>query len=412
MPASQASHRRRHSTTERNRRGAGEYRSESRLGGCARPVRTNRAGGREGARQTEPCPAREPRTMGHRTAGHARVADSRGRRGAPAARARRGYRRRRTGAGLRLRCAAPGDGARRLGAHVDAREPVQGHSRFPPHHVSSFVDGVRVRPRGCNPRIASPLRPRRGESCWNPSPTARRASASPATTRGCCAQTHAPGRHQYLVASDILEADVVINLPKLKTHKKAGHYLRAQKSHRHQRQQGVSAASPHRRLDERRRLLSRRQPGQARARIRLRPAEHRRSSAAGRVWRASATQLYRSWPVLRATARGRGLLVGQRHDLANLPRSQPRPSLRPRRRDARTINPARACVHVVDAIVAGQGDGPLAPQPLPLGLLRRQQCGGRGLGWRAAAGLRSFAHPTRSPCVRSLPVAAHILHRR
>ena len=34
-------------------------------------------------------------------------------------------------------------------------------------------------------------------------------------------QTHAPGRHQYLVARDVIEADIVINLPKLKTHKKS-----------------------------------------------------------------------------------------------------------------------------------------------------------------------------------------------
>jgi uncharacterized protein (DUF362 family) len=35
-------------------------------------------------------------------------------------------------------------------------------------------------------------------------------------------ETHAKGRHQYLIAQPILDADVVINLPKLKTHKKAG----------------------------------------------------------------------------------------------------------------------------------------------------------------------------------------------
>jgi uncharacterized protein (DUF362 family) len=34
-------------------------------------------------------------------------------------------------------------------------------------------------------------------------------------------QTHAPGRHQYLVAREVIDADIVINLPKLKTHKKA-----------------------------------------------------------------------------------------------------------------------------------------------------------------------------------------------
>lgn len=33
--------------------------------------------------------------------------------------------------------------------------------------------------------------------------------------------THAPGRHQYLLSREVVEADVVINLPKLKTHKKS-----------------------------------------------------------------------------------------------------------------------------------------------------------------------------------------------
>ncbi len=32
-------------------------------------------------------------------------------------------------------------------------------------------------------------------------------------------------------------------------------------------------------------------------------------------------------------------------------------------------SPRRRVVHLADAIVAGQGDGPLSPQPLPLGLL-------------------------------------------
>ncbi len=36
------------------------------------------------------------------------------------------------------------------------------------------------------------------------------------------AKTHHTGVHQYLLAKEVLEADVVINLPKLKTHKKAG----------------------------------------------------------------------------------------------------------------------------------------------------------------------------------------------
>ena len=35
-------------------------------------------------------------------------------------------------------------------------------------------------------------------------------------------RTHASGRHQYLIAREILEADLVVNLPKLKSHMKAG----------------------------------------------------------------------------------------------------------------------------------------------------------------------------------------------
>jgi uncharacterized protein (DUF362 family) len=36
------------------------------------------------------------------------------------------------------------------------------------------------------------------------------------------AEYHRPGRHQYLLCREAFEADVIINLPKLKTHKKAG----------------------------------------------------------------------------------------------------------------------------------------------------------------------------------------------
>jgi uncharacterized protein (DUF362 family) len=35
-------------------------------------------------------------------------------------------------------------------------------------------------------------------------------------------ENHRPGVHRYLIARDILDADLVINVPKLKTHKKAG----------------------------------------------------------------------------------------------------------------------------------------------------------------------------------------------
>jgi hypothetical protein len=36
------------------------------------------------------------------------------------------------------------------------------------------------------------------------------------------ARTHGPGKHWFLVAREVTEADVIVNIPKLKTHKKAG----------------------------------------------------------------------------------------------------------------------------------------------------------------------------------------------
>jgi len=35
-------------------------------------------------------------------------------------------------------------------------------------------------------------------------------------------QTHAPGRHQYLIAREIIEEDVAISLPKLKDRNESG----------------------------------------------------------------------------------------------------------------------------------------------------------------------------------------------
>ena len=35
-------------------------------------------------------------------------------------------------------------------------------------------------------------------------------------------ENHRPGVHRYLIARDVLEADLVVNVPKIKTHKKAG----------------------------------------------------------------------------------------------------------------------------------------------------------------------------------------------
>ena len=68
-------------------------------------------------------------------------------------------------------------------------------------------------------------------------------------------------------------------------------------------------------------------------------------------------------------ARRRGVVVGQRHDLAHLSRPESHPALRTAPTARSPTTPQRRVLNVVDAVVAGHGDGPLSPLPLPLGLL-------------------------------------------
>jgi len=59
--------------------------------------------------------------------------------------------------------------------------------------------------------------------------------------------------------------------------------------------------------------------------------------------------------------------------------------------------PQRRVIHVVDAVVAGQGDGPLSPQPLPLGMVLAG-ANAAAVDW---AGARLLGYdPTKVPIVR------------
>ena len=88
--------------------------------------------------------------------------------------------------------------------------------------VSTSVGGVRVAAEDVQPQDRFVLFDLGADSLLEP------VTDGGASFRVTCydprllARTHAPGRHQYLIARDVLDADVIINLPKLKTHKKAG----------------------------------------------------------------------------------------------------------------------------------------------------------------------------------------------
>ena len=182
------------------------------------------------------------------------------------------------------------------------------------------------------------------------------------------ANTHASKRHQYLVARDVIDADVIINLPKLKTHKKAGVTcalknligINGNKEYLpHHRVGGSEAGGDC-------------YPGASGVKRALEYTLDRQnmttSFAAARLWHGVAANLERlaslqgdrfgvegSWSGNDTVWRtgldlNRVLLYGcSDGTLASTPQ--------------------REIIHIVDAVIAGQGDGPLRPQPLPLGLV-------------------------------------------
>ncbi len=182
------------------------------------------------------------------------------------------------------------------------------------------------------------------------------------------AKTHSPANHQYLVAREIIEADVVVNLPKLKTHKKAG-ITSALKN-----LVGINGNKeylPHHRIGGAANGGDC-YPGNDLIKRALESVLDRQnmtvSPAAGKMLAGIGTQLERmmrlkgdeigvegSWSgnltvALMCLDLNRVLLYGKSD--ATL---------------GETIQ--RRVLHVVDAVVAGQGEGPLASDELPLGLI-------------------------------------------
>jgi len=181
-------------------------------------------------------------------------------------------------------------------------------------------------------------------------------------------RTHGPGRHQYLVAREVIEADVVISVPKLKTHKKAGitgalknlvginglkDYLP------HHRKGGPAAGGD---------CYPERSALKALAEDLLDHANRPRGGTGARVLAGAAraamaggTLLGHS-PDLEGSWHGNDTVWRMCLDLQRL--------LRYGRPDGTLAStPQRTVLTVTDAIVAGEGDGPLHPLPVPLGVL-------------------------------------------
>jgi uncharacterized protein (DUF362 family) len=214
-------------------------------------------------------------------------------------------------------------------------------------------------------------------------------------------ETHRRGRHRYLVARELIEADVVFNVPKLKTHKKAGvtgalKNLVGINGHKaylpHHRKGGAARggdAYPGGSLlkafaEEAYDRANRLTPGQMRA------ALFRSAALLQRAGESSGTPagVEGSW-------HGNDTVWRMSLDLQRL--------LRYGRIDGTLGDePARAIVSVTDAIIAGEGEGPLAPSPHPLGLVTLGSNPG-AVEW-VHAGLMGF-DPHR------IPIVAHAFDR-
>lgn len=182
------------------------------------------------------------------------------------------------------------------------------------------------------------------------------------------AKTHSPGNHQYLVAREIVEADVVINLPKLKTHRKAGITsalknlvgINGNKEYLpHHRVGGAAAGGDC-------------YPGEDLVKRALESIFDRRNMNASRakekMLATVGTQLERIMRLKGDRIGVEGAWSGNL-TVALMCLDLNRILLYGRADATFGETVQRRVLHVVDAVVAGQGDGPLASDALALGLI-------------------------------------------
>jgi uncharacterized protein (DUF362 family) len=234
--------------------------------------------------------------------------------------------------------------------------------------VARFVDGVRIADENVQSEDNFVLFDLGRESLLEPITDDNPAFRVTCYDPRLMAKTHAPGCHRYLIAREILEADVIVNLPKLKTHQKAGITCALKNLI------GINGNKeylPHHRIggfD----LGGDCYPGGSDLKRALEFIHDRqnmtKSHAAGRMWRTAANQIYRLLRLkgdrfgIEGSWSGNDTIWRTCLDLNRI-------LLYGTPRGTMSDEVQRSVIHITDAIVAGQGNGPLAPEPLPMGLL-------------------------------------------
>jgi uncharacterized protein (DUF362 family) len=182
------------------------------------------------------------------------------------------------------------------------------------------------------------------------------------------AETHQPGRHQYLIAKDVLDADVVVSLPKLKMHKKAG-VTNALKNF-----VGINGNKeylPHHRIGGSSDSGDC-YPGKSRVKELLESLyDYQNGSLTGGRSKVVA-------PVLRPLSKYLSLAGDEtgiegawsgNDTVWRMSLDLNRILMYGRPDGSMADTPQRTVLHICDAIIAGQGNGPLAPEPFDLGMI-------------------------------------------
>lgn len=181
-------------------------------------------------------------------------------------------------------------------------------------------------------------------------------------------RTHGSGRHQYLVAREIIEAETIINLPKLKTHKKAcltgalknivginGHkeYLP------HHRRGGSAAGGD---CYEGYSVFKSASEGLLDTANRLRPGTLQASLGKLANVALRCSMLEGQDSNLEGSWYGNDTVWRMCLDLQRIVRYG-------RLDGTLSKTPVRQLISITDAIIAGEGEGPLKPTPVPAGFL-------------------------------------------
>jgi len=211
------------------------------------------------------------------------------------------------------------------------------------------------------------------------------------------ARTHSRGKHQYLIAREVIDSNLILNMPKLKTHRKAGMTCALKNLI------GINGNKeylPHHRVGGSR-SGGDCYPGSSAIKRALEHTWDRTNTsssfATSFLWGQATAQLSRAIAIAGDQVGVEGAWSGN-DTIWRTCLDINRILMYGRPDGTLSDEVQRRVIHVADAIVAGHGEGPLRPRPLPIGVIVA--------GYNAAAVDWIGAHllgfdPNRLPCVRN-----------